>query len=83
MGATVAGPISASGAAPPPSGRAPRGDETVAPSGNRRTRRDSATRAYTPAYQWNPQSELMPPVPRPKPAIESTAWMDFRNFRFL
>jgi hypothetical protein len=27
---------------------------------------------YTPANQWNPKSELMPPLPLPKPAIEST-----------
>ena len=34
--------------------------------------RHPVTDSYTPAYQWNPQSELMPPVPSPKPAIEST-----------
>ena len=27
---------------------------------------------YTPANQWNPISELIPPVPLPKPATEST-----------
>jgi len=30
------------------------------------------TRRYTPANQWNPKSELIPPVPLPKPATEST-----------
>jgi len=40
-------------------------------------------RGYTPANQWNPTSELMPPVPLPMPAIESTTRIDFRNLRFL
>jgi len=48
-----------------------------------RARLEWHTHCQTPANQWNPESELMPPVPLPMPAIESTTLIDFTNFRFL
>ena len=37
-----------------------------------RTHVHAKSALYTPANQWKPKSELVPPVPLPKLAIEST-----------